>query len=442
MRNFILATTATLLFAGVLSAAAGGVIQTKDGKASEAYDIQAECVSGIIWDQERNKPGTKVKLWELESLRYKGQAMDEYNGLARKLAGGLSARLIQDAQSTLKMEPPSGFDKDAWRRNVQLSCKYYAAMGLYLQGDWSGAQSDLEAYIKECEQADNLHTANVVPRVSFNSKVSGKPVANAGGLNRFYLDALEALGIAYLNQGDAKAAGEKAFKPLQELTEALASNSGDKEYFDWGIRALRASARYAEDQKDFKGAREAYDELSRVAVKKQGGKPSRTSYEAQLKGGFMQILEGDTRAAQARFYEAVKNWEDGHKTTRTQPPRNDWINTDVAYLTAGSYVGMGQVKAAGAKKAEDWSEALQNFSTSLAIFNADDEIRSLALLGAANAAAQLAELNKTAQVTASNYAKLADKYLSELTQLLPKTKAANDDSLPAIQKIITKYKGD
>src|SRR5690606_15605950 len=154
----------------------------------------------------------------------------------------------------------------------------------------------------------------------------GKPVANAGGLNRFYLDALEALGIAYLNQGDAKAAGEKAFKPLQELTEALASNSGDKEYFDWGIRALRASARYAEDQKDFKGAREAYDELSRVAVKKQGGKPSRTSYEAQLKGGFMQILEGDTRAAQARFYEAVKNWEDGHKTTRTQPPRNDWIN--------------------------------------------------------------------------------------------------------------------
>jgi hypothetical protein len=440
MRNFILATTASLLFAGVLSAAAGGVIQTKDGKSNAAYDIQAETVSGIIWDQERNRPGTKVKLWDLEGVRYNGQAMDEYNGLGRKLAGGQSTRLIADAQAVMKLDAPTGFDKDAWRR-VQISCRYYLGMGRYLQGDWSAAQKELEDYIKECEKPENLYAQNIIPRVTFNSKVSGKPVANAGGLNRFYLDALESLGLVYLKQGDAKSATEKAFKPLQELAEGL-SSQGDREYFDWGIRALRASARYAEDQKDYKGAREAYDELTRVAVKKQGGKPSRTSYEAQLKGGFMQILEGDTRSAQARFYEAIKNWEDGHKTTRTAPPRTDWINPDVAYLTAGSYVGMGQVKAASAKRAEDWAEALQNFSTSLAVFNADDELRSLALLGAAKAAAQLAEMNKANNVTSANYAKLADKYLAELIQLLPKTKAASDESLPAIQKTINTYKGD
>lgn len=442
MRKLILATTAALLFAGTLSAAAGGVIQTKDGKSNAAYDIQAETVSGIIWEQERNRPGTKVRLWDLESVRYNGQAMDEYNGLARKLSGGLSARLLADAQTTLKMEAPSGFDKDAWRRNIQLSCKYYVAMAQYLQQEWGNAQSSLEDYLKECEKPENLQEQNVVLRVSFNSKVSGKSVSNAGGLNRFYLDALEALGLAYLKQGDAKSAAEKAFKPLQELTEALSSNSGDKEYFDWGIRALRASARYAEDQKDFKGAREAYDDLARIALKKQGGKPSRVSYEAQLKGGFMQILEGDTRNAQARFYEAVKNWKAGHDTSRPSPPRNDWINQDVAYLTAGSYVGMGMVQAAGAKKTEDWAEALENFSTSLAIFNADDDIRSLALLGAANAAAKLAELNKSNGTVASTYAKLADKYLSELTQLLPKSKSANDESIPGIQKIINSYKGD
>ncbi|MCL4729771.1 MAG: hypothetical protein KJ044_04945, partial [Planctomycetes bacterium] len=66
------------------------MIQTKDGKASEAYDIQAECVSGIIWDQERNRPGTKVKLWDLEGVRYNGQAMVADNGLGRKLEGGQS----------------------------------------------------------------------------------------------------------------------------------------------------------------------------------------------------------------------------------------------------------------------------------------------------------------------------------------------------------------
>ena len=79
----------------------------------------------------------------------------------------------------------------------------------------------------------------------------------------------------------------------------------------------------------------------------------------------------------------------------------------------------------------------------------------MALLGAANAAAQLAELNKDNKidvkvgdktvkkaVTAETYAKLSEKYLSELTTLLPKSKAAEDESIPDIQKIINEYKGD
>ncbi|MCA8915270.1 MAG: hypothetical protein KDB90_07650 [Planctomycetes bacterium] len=455
MKNLILATTVAALCAGVLSAAAGGVIQTKDGKANTAYDIQAQTVSGIIWESERGRPGTKVKPWEVDGVRYSGNAMDEFNGLSRKLAGGQSGRLISDAQAILNMKAPSGFD-DAWS-GIQLSAKYYIAMGYYLQNDWEGAVTQLEDYIKECEKADNLYDKSVVPRVDFTSKVSGKKVSNAGGLNRFYLDALEALGLAYLKKGEAKTASDKAFGPLMELTENLASNSGDKEYFDWGLRALRASARYAEEQKDYKGARDAYDDLARVALKKQGGKPSRASYEAQLKVGFMQILEGDTRGAQARFYEAVKAWKEAHKVNpgRSWQPRPEWISSDLAYLTAGSFLGQGLVTAATAKKAEDWAEALENFSESLSIFNADDEIRSKALLGAANACAQLAELNKGVLVevkrndktekvalSSENYAKLADKYVSELTSLLGKTKAAEDESLPGIQKIINTYKGD
>ena len=453
MRNLILATTVAVFCAGALSAAAGGVIQTKNGKSTNAYDIQAETVSGVIWESARNSPGTRIKPWDVDAVRYSGNAMDEFNGLTRKLAGGQGVSLVSNAQTVLKMTAPSGFS-DAWN-GIQLAARYYVGMGYYLQSDWGKAISELEGYLKECEKTENLYDKNVVPRVNFASKVSGKAITNAGGLHRFYLDALESLGLAYLKQGDAKSAADKAFNPLMELTEQLSSNSADKEYFDWGMRALRASARYAEDKKDYKGAREAYDGLSRVALKKQGGKPSRDSYEAQLKVGFMQILEGDTRGAQARFYEAIKNWKEAHNANRAWLPRNDWITSDLAYLTSGAYLGQGLVTAASAKKADDWAEALENFSTSLSLFNADSEIRSKALLGAANACAQLAVLNKDvlidtkrnekmvkAPVTSENYAKLADKYLAELTSVLGKTKAAEDESLPGIQKIINTYKGD
>ncbi|MEZ5992418.1 MAG: hypothetical protein R3E76_08695 [Planctomycetota bacterium] len=442
MRNIILASTTALLLAGALSAAAGGVIQTKDGQSLQAYDIQAETVSGVIWESERDRPGTNVRLWNLDDVRYSGQAMDEYNGLSRKLAGGRGDRLIADANAMINGEKPSGWGDDQWAR-VQLSCQYFAAMGQYLQSDYAAAISGLEAYIKEAEKSGNLVDRNVVPRASFTSGVSGRKVDNAGGLNRFYLDALEALGLAYLKKGDAASANTKAFKPLQDLTETLSSNSGDKEYFDWGLRALRASARYAEDQKDYKGARQNYDDLARVALKKNAGRPSRASYEAQLKVGFMQILEGDATGAQSRFFEATRNWTKDHKKDgRAWQPKTGWIDQDLAYLTAGSFVGMGLVQSAKAKRTDDWAEAYESFTISLSLFNADDEIRSKALLGAANACAQLADLNSGKPVQAAVYAKLSEKYLSELTTLLPKTKAADDESIPGIQKIVNKYKGD
>ena len=449
MQKFMMIASVAVVLAGALSAAAAATIQKKDGRPEQAYDIKAETVSGIIWESERGRPGTRIKLWEVRDVSYGGSTMDQYNGLSRKLAGGLGAKLRSDAQDFKGSEKPSGFDDDQWAR-LKLSLDYFIAMADYLQGDWSAAVSELETYIKACEE--KLYTDSVV-RAEFKSGVTGKQVKNAGGLNRYYLDALEALGLAYLKQGDAKNANKKAFEPLQALTEDLAKNSGDSEYFDWGIRALRASADSAKELQDYKGARESYEALARVALKKNAGRPSRASYEAQLKVGFMQIKEGDTRGANSRFYEAVNKWEDEHKKPdRAWQPRNDWIDPDRAYLTAGSYVGQGLVKAEGAKRVDDWAEALQLFSTSLSIFNADDEIRSMALLGAANAAAQLAELNqdvlredkdgKKVAKTSDNYATLAEKYLSELTNLLPKTKAAEDESIPEIQKLISKYQRD
>ncbi|MCA8910988.1 MAG: hypothetical protein KDB82_04750 [Planctomycetes bacterium] len=456
MHKLIVASTIALLLAGSLNAAAGGVIQTKDGQSQKASDIQAETISGIIWEKAKNQPGTRVRLWDLDDVRYSGQAMDEFNGLSRKLAGGRADRLIADAQQMLNAEKPSGWSDEQWE-GVQLSCKFYVAMGRYLEANYGAAVDGLQDYIKEAE-GKLSGVGGLVPRVSFQSAVTGKQVTNGGALNRFYLDALEALGLSYLKQGDAAKATKFAFKPLQDLTEEMSSNSGDKEYFDWSLRALRASARYAEAQKDYAGARKSYEDLARVALTKNAGRPSRAAYEAQLKVGFMQILEGDGSGAQSRFYDAKRKWEADHTDgikTRAWQPRANWIDPDVAYLTAGSYVGMGLVEALKAKRTDDWAEALEYFSTSLSIFNADDEIRSMALLGAANAAAQLAELNKDNKidvkvgdktvkkaVTAETYAKLSEKYLSELTTLLPKSKAAEDESIPDIQKIINEYKGD
>lgn len=437
MRHAIIAALAIMLGTS-LSAAAGGAIQLKNGKSSEAYDITAETISGVIWETEKDRPGTKVQLWDLEGVQYKGNAMDEFNGLARRLSGGLGARLSKDANSVIGMNAPAGFDGAQWAR-IKVSALYYLAMADFLNKDWSGAVAKLENYIKEAEKTEHMYDKNVATARPFASKVSGKSVTNAGGLNRFYLDALENLGVAYVNMGDARSANEKAFKPLQELTENLATTS--KRYYDWALRALRASARSAHALKDYAGARAAYQDLLNIAVK-SGGDKSRAAYEAKLNIGFTQILEGDTRGAQANFYEAIKNWKAGQNAQNTSPPARDWLAPDEAYLTAGSFLGQGLVESAGARSAEDWAKALENFSTSLSIFNADNEIRSKALLGAANACAKLAEASKADKAAAKNHATLAEKYLAELTSLLSKTLAAEDDSIPEIQKTINAYKGD
>jgi hypothetical protein len=123
-----------------------------------------------------------------------------------------------------------------------------------------------------------------------------------------------------------------------------------------------------------------------------------------------------------------------------QPPRNGWISRDVAYYTAGSYLGQGLIEAAKAKSSAEWSAALKNFSMALAVFRSDDEIRSMALLGAAEATSMLAEANAGKPEVAANYAKLAEKYLMELTSQLPKTASAQSESVGEIEKRVAKLK--
>jgi hypothetical protein len=448
MRTIMLAAI-VVLFGASLHAAAKGVIQLKDGKVKDAKDIIAETVSGIHWEPADGSAGVRIYLWDVDTVRYSVNGMDGYNSLARKLAGGAGAALAREAGAVAKLEQPKEFDNDQWAR-VQLSTSYYLAMASWLESDWDAAVKGLEAYIKKCEEDANIYKKGTIQRVGFTSKISGAKITDGGGLNRYYLDALENLGVAYIRKGDAKSANERAFGPLQALCEALSSTS--KNYFDWAMRALRVSADFAVTAKDYAGARECYVSMRAVAIS-QSGAESRAVYEARLKIGFMQILEGDTRNAQSAFSEAIKQWESGYKDDRSAPPTPDWINPDKAYLTAGCYVGRGLVESTAASKVEDWAEAYENFSLALAVFSSDDEIRSMALLGAAKACSKLAELNKDNKVevekgtktsmeavASASYALLAEKYLAELTTLLPKTRAAEDESIAGIRKVIEAYR--
>jgi len=431
---------ALLLLAGLAGAlqAAGGGVETKDGKTQEAYSIDKETISGIEWSKARNQPGTKVDIWDLENVRYSVSGMDEYNGLARKFSGGRGGKLKTDAASYLAGPKPAGLNDDEWTR-VQLACQFYVAAGTAMDGDFAGAIGKYTEYLKAAE-AKALDSGI---RAKFKSVVGGKEVTNAGGLHRLYLDGMVGLALAYLGNKEATKANETAIKPLLDLCSSLAGPSGKKEFYDWSLRAVRALAQYSEGAKEYKSAREAYDILARTALQKENGRVSRASNEAQLKVGYMQILEGDTGGARAKFFEATRAWEDQYgKVDAAAPPRTNWINPDTAYFTAGCYVGQGLIDAAKAKTTSDWASALSNFSQALAVFRSDDEVRSKALLGAALAASKLAELTKGNVDTASTYAKLAEKYLTELTSQLPKTKAAEDDSLAAIETRIKTYKKD
>lgn len=432
-----LATMAVaLLLSGGLCAAPAAIV-FKGGKTAEAYSIDSQTISGVNWQKDRGKAEARAKLWEVDGINYRGQGMDEFNGMPRKLSGGQGAKLIADAQRIIGGAAAKDFSKEDWDFNVVLTCKYYLAQGHRLNRDHGAAIKAFEEFFADCEKAPV--TTGILP-INYKSSITGKPVTNAGGMNRYYLDALEAYVLCLLQEGKADAAREKGIKSLQDLCDELSGKSGDNIYHDWTIRALRNAARFAEGKEDWKTARASYEALIPVALKRGDNKPNRAAKEAQLKVGFMQIKEGDARGANARFYEATHKWESAHNTRSAAVPRGDWINADEAYMAAGSYVGQGLVKSADAKNANDWAEALKNFSMALSIFQSDDEIRSMALLGAATACAKMADLNKATETVASNHAKLAEKYLAELLNLLPKSRAAEDDSVTQIQQVITKYK--
>lgn len=428
--------------------ASKATLQLKDGRNLKSDKVVSETVSGIDWIQEGSRPGVRIKLWEIENVRYNGADMDSFNGLLRKLQGGRGVQLLGDANSYLKQEKPSqGFSNAEWDLLIKLSCEYFAAEAEGLNGNTDAAIKGLEAYLKKCEESPV--TDGVLRNVSFASKVSGKTVSNGGGLHRYYLDALESLGKYYLKKGDAKSASDKAFKPLAELCKSLSTSSRDGEYFNWSMRALKIAALDSEAKKDFKGAREYYNLLMTTALERSGGQQNRQSREAQLMIGFMLIEEGNLSEASTQFLASTRDWERAHLSPDTirpdrlpPPPANDWITPDVAYLAAGSYLGQGRIetsKARKSKNATDWTKAYQNYSTSMSIFMSDEGLRSQALLGAAEACAQLAELKKGKAVDASNYAKLAEKYLAELTTLYPKSKAADSSLLPEITATVKKY---
>jgi len=438
IRNTAVLGVFAVLLAGAL-AAAPGVIRKHDGTTHEASNILSETVSGISWEIERNRPGVRIKLWEIESLRYRGQEMDEFNSLPRKLAGGLGSRLVQDANDFLSMEPVRGFSAADWKV-IQLAARYYRAQGFRLQGQYEEAARAFEQYLTEAEA--NTVTAGIYGNVTYRSPFSDRAVNNAGGLHRYYLDALEALGSVFLHLNDVDSANKKGFTPLQELSDQLSQRSGDRDYYNWALRALRSSAIYAEDQKEWPAARDAYERLQQVAMRRDGGRASRESNEAMLKVGYMEVKAGNARLASARFIAATRAWEQAHirNVDRMAPPRAEWINPDEAFVVAGSYVGMGMVEAAGARNVNDWARALRAYSLALAMFDSGQEIRSLALLGAAQASAKLAELNASSAKVADNYARLAEKYLNELQTLIPNSRAASDESIPEVSRAIQAHK--
>jgi hypothetical protein len=157
--------------------------------------------------------------------------------------------------------------------------------------------------------------------------------------------------------------------------------------------------------------------------------------------GFMSARAGSPTAGSA-FISKTRQWEQAHRRDLTQmrPPARNWISPDEAFAVAGAYVGQGMVEANSARDAEGWARALRSNSQALSMFEAGPEIRSLALLGAANAAAKLAELNAANETIANTYAVLAEKYLNELTSLYGSTRPASDKSISDIETVINNHK--
>lgn len=436
MRQIIATIAAALLFAGAVSALPG-VIQTTDGNTHDAVNIDSDTVFALNWQVQRNRPGQRFRPWEIADVRFRGQGLDEFNRQSRRLAAGLprmGPEMVQDADSYLRGTAPSGVGAADWRA-IQLASRYFRAQGYRIAEDYAAAATAFEEYFREAEQQPVTITG--VPPIAFTSPVTGQQVQNAAGLQRYYLDAMEVYAHCLMQADRLEDARDKAIKGLQALTAELARRTAEGRYHDWTIRAYRTLARHAESTGKYDEARKAYEEIRLVAITQGGGRVTRASMEAQLKMGFMMVKGGSLQQARNQF--DVQSWEAAHNTRRLGEPRN-WISVDQAYLAAGSYVGLGMVAAAGARDSAGWSQALQNFSAALAIFQSDDEIRGMALLGAAEASAKLAELSKANKTASVNHARLAEKYLAELLNLLPRTPAAEDESIPEINKLIEAHR--
>ncbi len=429
MKNFLIAVLVALTLPGALSAAAA-TIQTTDGKTHNAQTVVGDTVMTLTWRVDRTTPGRSFKPWEISAVRYSGSAMDAFNSLARKMAGGLGESLQKDAEFYLAQQPMAGFSREQWDTNILHVCRYYLAQSYRVRGDYKKAIEAFEQFFTECEKSPlPSQTA-----VSYTSPFSKRAVQNAAGLHRLYLDGLEAYNDCLLREGRSEDSQQKAIKALDDLTQQLARTG--VEYYNWVMRALRVSGRFAEDAKDYRSARRYYETLQTVALRAGGGsRPTRASMEAQLRVGFMRVKEGDS-GARAVFITATRAWEAGYNNNGTSMARTGWVSADDTYFTAGCYVGQGMAEAASARGAAEWTRALQNFSTSLSIFRSDEEIRTMGLLGAAEAASKLAELSSSNAVAATNYAKLGEKYLAELLNLYPKSRAAEDEKVTEIQKRI------
>lgn len=434
MSKIITALILMATFAGAL-AASGATIQLKNGKSHKAYSITSESLSGIGWEQARKVKGKRIYMWDVEVVLYDADDMDEYNGLQRKLDGGRGAKLAQDAKTYLAgSEKPKKLTDEEWAR-VNLQAQYFYAQGLFLQDKYDDAIEAFETYIKDAKAA--AKATRVDGALPFTGNVTG--ITNVSSLNRFFLDALEGLGLSYLKKGQMDKASKNALTPLKKICDGF---SGRREYYEWSLRALRAAAEYAESVNNPTDARKYYEELEGVALRKAGGKPSRESIEANLKVGFMLVAEGDTRAAKARFYKAIKAWENQTKNQdkpkQAKPPKKGWINKDVAYETAGAYVGQGLVLLKDGNKTEDYTKALEAFSRSIALFNADDTIRSMAILGAARASQLLHDAAKKKSAK-EMYGKWAARYILELDKLHGDSNAIDHEWMADIRKVANKY---
>jgi len=441
MYRFLITLLALAAGAASLGAAARGIIDTRDGRNLPAISIEGESLHGVTWMAQRNQPGTRVEIWDVLHVRYDGQMFDQYNSMARKLTPAQSRRLEEDAQSYLREgeKPPAYMSEVEWTR-VQLTCRFYVARALALQEKWPEAAEKFADYLKAAED----RPIDGPLAATFRSAISGREITKAGGLHRLYLDGLEGLGLAYMAMKEPVKANELAFKPLQNLGAALASRTNKGEYYSWAIRALRTIAINAEENKEFKAASDAWDSLFKMAQAKDSGRPSRAQYEAMLKVGYMKVKEGELNEARTRFFGPISRWEAGahseDSVSNPKPPQAGWISADIAYLTAGSYVGQGMIDAARANRAEDWASALTNFSMALAVFRSDEEVRGMALLGAAHASSMLAQVNAAKPDVANLHARLAEKYLTELTTEVSRASSTRSEAIPEIEARIAKFK--